>query len=141
MQLIVGTGSTVLTAECASASWNPSGATTPSGYLLHGGPAPGLSTLFLNGCESGAANSRGITLEVPMVTAATTYSSGAVTYTDAQGAQWTSPQSELDITALGAVGQPITGFFSAGLIHPPSQTVLQVQVNFQVCRLQDEDVP
>jgi hypothetical protein len=143
MQLTIGNGAPIaLDAECASATWNPSGATSASGYLLHGGVAPGLSTLFVDGCASKAASSVGISLNVPMVTAAGKYSGGGVTYTDTQGTPWSDTGGvDVTITELGGVGQTIAGSFTAAVVHPPSQIAQSIQVTFQVCRMADEDAP
>jgi hypothetical protein len=143
VKLVVGSGTELaLTADCVSDSWNPDHATTPVGYLLHGGIAPGLSTLNAYGCESAAATSQGIQIMVPSVTAPGTFTDGTVTYTDATGTPWTSTGTvNVAITTLGAVGGVIQGTFSASVTDSPAKPIQTVAGDFTVCRLQDEDAP
>jgi hypothetical protein len=140
---VVGNGApTPLAFECANAPYNPTGATTASGYFLRGGVAPGLSTtLNLDGCVSAAANAVGISLSVAQVTAAGSFS-GTLTYEDANGEQWTNQGAlDVDVTTIGAVGEPIVGTFNGDIIHPPTTLAQNVSGTFSVCRLADEDTP
>jgi hypothetical protein len=104
--------------------------------------APGLSTLFVDGCVSTANNAVGVSFSVPMVTATGSFTSGSVTYTDSSAAQWTNPANfDVTLTKLGVVGDTLEGTFSGDVIHPPSQVAQMVSGSFKVCRLPDEDAP
>jgi hypothetical protein len=142
VDLVVGSTPVHLASDCASDTWNPGMATTPVGYLLEGGVAPGLSNLNVYGCVSKAVNSEGISLLVSGVKAPGTFTSGTATYTDAGGAAWSNGGALMvTVTKLGAVGGTIEGTLSATVTHPPSQVAQTIAGSFKVCHIGDELVP
>ncbi len=128
--------------NCASDGYDPSNSMTPSGYLLEGGAPPGASTLMTYGCVSETAGAQGLALSVPNVKAAGTFTTGTLTYTDANGKVWSNSGGfSVTVTTLGAEGDTIVGTVSSGIISPPSQVALQLTGSFTVCHTADELTP
>jgi hypothetical protein len=141
--LTVGGTPAHFSSDCATDTWNPDGVTTALGYLLEGGPFPGISDLEIYGCVSTAAGSQGISISVPNVTAPGTFSDGSASYTLSNGGgTFTNPGSlNVVVTTLGATGDTIEGTFSGGLFDPPTTLTLDVSGSFTVCHIKDELTP
>jgi hypothetical protein len=133
----------MLASDCAG-TWNPKMTTQAEGYVLQGGPAPGVYALHIVGCASAAANSEGLDISLSDAKAPATYTAGLVRYTDPQGSGWgyANDPFKVTITKLGAVGDTVEGTFSATVAHVMNGNAAHLLTGaFTVCRQPDEDVP
>jgi hypothetical protein len=109
------------------------------GFLLQGGPAPGLHDLHIVGCQFPMVGSQGIQMIAAGVTAPGQFSAGTMSYTDPMGQQWSASAFQVNVTKLGPVGDTIEGWYFGMLQHGTAS--MEVKGGFQVCHVPDEDVP
>jgi hypothetical protein len=119
-------------------SYNPTNATVPIGWLYY------QTNLNVVGCTSEAPGSQGIWLSVEGGYEPESSMLGTLEYADPTGMNFLAPQGELDVvvTAVGAVGQPIEGTFTATTVSAgPNFTYHDVTGSFHVCRVPDDTGP
>jgi hypothetical protein len=131
-------GGTLLTSLCDT-NWNPLMSTTPSGYLLEGGPPPGGVALRVDACTGPNAGSQGVHIDVPGANGTGKFM-GAVTYMDGHGGIWKAGSAPITIGVVGAVGQYIQGSVITNVTGAASGTHA-LNVEFSVCHLPDEQSP
>jgi len=126
---------------CAN-SWGAAQTTSALGYRFEGGPAPGIEAMDVAGCASAAPSSEGVQLSARNASSPGTFTTGSVSYTDANGIQWGVPGDPLSITftRIDAVGGVIAGSFTATVTHG-GNAAHSLSGAFQVCRVNDELAP
>jgi hypothetical protein len=133
-----------LAAACAGA-WNTPAVTSAEGYVLAGGPAPGVYSLRIVGCASSAAASEGLSISVAaMAPGDYGTGTGVVQYTDPSGSTWgfNDDAFKVTITKLGMRGDIIEGTFTATVSHVMNGNAAQnLSGSFSVCHQPDELVP
>jgi len=132
-------GSAKLGSICAQ-SWGAKWSSTPVGFYVNGGPAPGIHALEIEGCASSAAESEGLRLGADGPDVPGTYAGTAV-YRDAQGQDWADMGASVELTLdkVGPVGDVIEASYVAHLFHGAG--VLDLKGAFRVCHVEDENVP
>lgn len=105
-----------------------------------GGPPPGYEGIVIEGCATPDMVSQGITFTTDNVYGPGTFTSGALTYTDASGMSYTAVTGfEWIIYEFAPVGSLVVGSFE-GMVTNGNVTH-DVQGKYAVCRLPDEDLP
>jgi hypothetical protein len=144
----VDNGAPETLASACSGVWNPKAVSGAEGYVLVGGPPPGVYELNLVGCVGSAAGSEGLDITLNGVMAAGTYTdittAGTVRYTDSSGSGWgyAGDPFKIDFTALSAIGAPIQGTFNATVSHVMGGNAAHLlNGEFSLCRQPDEDAP
>jgi hypothetical protein len=141
IEVSMDNGAPVTLTSLCSPNWNPSNSTQPIGYIFAGGPAPGLEGLVVTGCAGDTPEA--IQLSVSNVMAPGMFTTGSVQYTSPAGSPLAgvSPFA-VDLTAFGAIGEPVVGTFTATVSESPSDGDPHLlSGSFQVCHVQDEDAP
>jgi hypothetical protein len=125
---------------CNDPPWNPGQSTTPIGYLVQGGPPPGVSIFNLLGCMTNAPGARGIHVQAQNVMGSGNFNDVSVTYDDGNGTTFTSVagKSELELN-LVPLGLWLTGSFDS-LVAAGGQSHW-VSGGFNVCHAPDEQLP
>jgi hypothetical protein len=123
----------------ANAPWNPNMGSSAIGYLLQGGPPPGLNDLHIVACQFPMVGSEGIQILASNVTGPGMFSKGAAVYIDAMGEPWSATVFQVNVSKLGPVGDTIEGWYF-GMFQLNNATI-GVKGNFVVCHVPDEEVP
>ncbi|MEO5727855.1 MAG: hypothetical protein ABI134_08100 [Byssovorax sp.] len=129
-------------ATACEGAWGSNETMTALGYHFSGGAAPGINELDFLGCANASATSAGVRFSAQNAGAPGTFTAGAVSYTDANGALWsnTADPYEVVITKLDMPGGVIEGKLSAMVIGP-GDTKLPLKGTFHVCRVSDLNAP
>ena len=145
IQVVADNGGPVdLTSICPGPIYNPTHATMPIGYLLEGGPPPGISNLNILGCASDTTGAQGIQLVTDGVFSPGMFGNGTLTYTDPMGIPSTSAglKFHVEVDVLGPQGQIIAGSFIATTeTNTPAKILHTVTGKFAVCHVPNELVP
>jgi hypothetical protein len=110
------------------------------GYLVQGGPAPGISDLHIVACSGPNPKSEGIHIIQQNVMGPGMFFGNGTTFVDALGTPWTALMIEVNVTKLGPVGDTIEGNYF-GSFGGPGQPLLNVKGDFHVCHTPDQEVP
>jgi hypothetical protein len=123
-------------------AWGTNESSTALGYHFSGGVFPGFNEIDLLGCADMSATSAGIHLSARNASAPGTFTSGDMSYTDANGGSWytTGESYQVVITKLENPGGVIEGTFSVKATGP-ADTTITLTGSFHVCRVSDELAP
>lgn len=144
ISLVMDNGAPQVFSSACAGMWNPPMEKSAIGYIVSGGPAPGIENLILGGCATPAENSEGLSFSVTKATSPGVYTDGLTQYIDPNGSPWgfAGNPFELTVDKLGDTGDSIDGSFKVIVTHVPNGNAAHtITGTFHVCRVLDELVP
>jgi hypothetical protein len=128
-------------ASLCNGSWGSQDTASAAAYVFQGGAVGTPEHLVIDGCESRASGSEGLTLTLVSADGTGTFTNGTPLYTDSTGETWgmSGNPFSVDITRFDSPGGVVEGTFNVTASNAGTSHVLTG--SFQVCRVPDEDAP